>query len=140
MPYLKTYDLFISHSWRYSDEYKRLVDLLNNAPYFKWRNYSCPEHDPAIDPDSEAGKRKLMQALKNQIKPVNCVIVLSGLYVVYSYWIQKEIEIAVEYYKPIIGVKPWGKPLVPRAVQEVAAEIVGWNTNSIVDAIRKHSL
>ena len=64
MPKLKTYDLFISHSWRYSDEYNRMVELLNEAPSFKWRNYSCPEHDPAIDPDSKEGKKELLEALK----------------------------------------------------------------------------
>jgi len=140
MPYLKTYDLFISHAWKYGGEYDRLVDLLNKAPYFRWRNYSCPKHDPAIDPDSEAGKIKLIQELRNQIRPVNCVIILSGMYVAYSYWIQKEINIAVEYNKPIIGVRPWGAQRVPTAVQQVANEIVGWNTDSIVNAIRRHSL
>jgi hypothetical protein len=117
-----------------------MIDLLSKAPYFKWRNYSCPEHDPAIDPNTEAGRNKLIQALRNQIRPVNCVIVLSGLYVAYSYWIQKEIDIAVSYDKPLIGVKPWGSQRMPKAVQEVADEIVGWNTASITDATREHAL
>jgi hypothetical protein len=38
MPHLNTYDLFISHAWDYNAEYYRLVDMLNNAPNFKWRN------------------------------------------------------------------------------------------------------
>jgi hypothetical protein len=78
-----------------------MFDLLRNAPYFQWRNYSCPEHDPAIDPNTQVGRNKLIAALNNQIRPVNCVIVLSGLYVAYSYWIRKEIDIAVIYNKPI---------------------------------------
>lgn len=140
MPDLKTYDLFISHAWRYGDDYDRMVKLLNSAPNFSWRNYSCPEHDPAIDPDTPAGKRELEEALKRQISPVNCVIILSGMYVSYSEWIQKEIDISVSYNKPIIGIKPWGQEKVPQAVREVAREIVGWNTDSIVSAIRKHSI
>lgn len=140
MPQLKTYDLFISHAWKYGDEYNRLVDMLNEAPNFKWRNYSCPEHDPAVDPDSEAEGEKLIQELTNQIKPVNCVIILSGMYVAYRYWIQKEIDIAVEYNKPIVGVKPWGAQRIPEAVKNVADKIVGWKTDSIVGAIRGHSL
>ena len=140
MPYLKTYDLFISNSWKYGGEYSRMFDLLRNAPYFKWRDYSCPEHDPAIDPNTQAGRNKLIAALKNQIRPVNCVIVLSGLYVAYSYWIQKEIDIAVSYNKPIIGVRPWGSQRVPQVVQQVADEMVGWNTSSVVNAIRRHAL
>ena len=50
MPELKTYDLFISHAWKYNEDYYRLVDMLNNAPNFKWRNYSVPEHDPVLIP------------------------------------------------------------------------------------------
>lgn len=71
---------------------------------------------------------------------MHCVIVLSGLYVAYSYWIQKEIDIALRFGKPIIGVKPWGRERVSGIIQEVAREIVGWRTDSIISAIRRHSL
>lgn len=40
------YNLFISHSWAYSDQYDRLVSLLNAAPNFDYRNYSVPKDDP----------------------------------------------------------------------------------------------
>ena len=136
MPNLKTYDIFISHAWRYSDDYKRLVNLLNKAPRFKWRNYSDPRHDPVIDPNTDVGHRKMKKELDEQIRPVNCVIVISGMYVAYRYWIQTEIDIATRYRKPIIGVKPWGQQRIPQAVQNV----VGWNTDSIVSAVRRHSL
>jgi len=140
MPALKTYDLFISHAWQYNVEYYKLVDMLNKANNFKWRNYSVPEHDPAVDPDTEVGKNKLVAILKNQIRPVNCVLVLSGMYVSYHYWIQKEIDIASEYNKPIVGIKPWGQQKVPTAVQNVAKTMVGWNTDSIIKAIREYSI
>ena len=28
---MKTYNLFISHSWRYADQYDRLINLLRNG-------------------------------------------------------------------------------------------------------------
>lgn len=140
MPELKTYDLFISHAWRYNEDYYRLVKMLNEASNFKWRNYSVPEHDPVLDPDDPEDRETLIEALKRQVRPVNCVLILCGMYVAYSFWIQKEIDIAQEYEKPIIGVKPWGQEKVPQAVTDVAKEIVGWNTDSIVKAIRKHSI
>ena len=31
---MKTYNLFISHSWAYSDAYEKLVNLLDKRPYF----------------------------------------------------------------------------------------------------------
>lgn len=110
MPALKTYDLFISHAWSYNDDYHRIINLLNNANNFKYRNYSVPEHDPVIDPKTPVGLAKLRDALDKQIKPVNCVLIISGMYVNHKYWIQTEIEIAAQKYnKPIIGVIPWGQ-------------------------------
>lgn len=140
MPQLKTYDLFISHAWRYNEDYYRLVNLLNGAPNFKWRNYSVPEHDPVLDPDDEQDAKILTAELDGQIKPVNCVLIISGMYVTHSKWIQTEINIAQKYGKPIIGIKPRGQERIPVAVSSVAKEMVGWNTDSIVSAIRKHSL
>ncbi len=140
MPNLRTYSIFISHAWRYSDDYNRLVKLLNEAPLFRWRNYSDPKHDPVIDPDTDVGRRKMKEKLDDQIRPVHCVIVISGMYVAHSYWIQTEIDIANRYQKPIIGVRPWGQERIPQAVQDVADEMVGWNTDSIVSAVRKHAL
>ena len=40
------YNLFISHSWNYSNTYNDLVRLLNNKPYFSYKNYSVPKNDP----------------------------------------------------------------------------------------------
>lgn len=140
MPILKTYDLFICHAWFYSKGYNRLVKLLDDAANFSWRNYSVPKHDPVIDPDTEAGRRKLTVELNQQIRPVNCFLVIAGMYASYKYWIEKEVEIAQSYYKPIIGLIPWGQERTPAYIQEVANEMVGWNTSSIVAAIRKHSI
>jgi len=136
MPELKIYDLFISHAWRYNDDYTRLVDMLRKAPNFNWRNYSDPKHDPVVDPDDKVNRDRLVRELEGQIRPTNCVIVISGMYVAYRYWIQKEIDIAASYGKRIIGVIPWGQERTPQEVQDVAAMMVAWNTDSIVSAIR----
>ena len=138
MPQLKTYDLFLSHVWRSTEnsEYYRLENLLYEASYFYWRNYSVPEHDPlGTKTDGE-----LRQALHQQIAPINCFLVVSGMYVNHRQWIQAEIDIAKSYGKPIVGVIPWGQDRVPNEVQGVAKEMVGWQTSSIIDAIRAWSL
>ena len=142
MPHLKTYDLFISHAWKYGDSYKRVVDMLNSASNFKWRNYSVPKHDPKIDPDTEVGFHLLKRELEKQIRPVNCVLIISGMYVSFSKWIQTEIDIANSYLKqkPIVGIIPRGNVKTPIEVHNSANTIVGWNTDSIVQAIRDYSL
>lgn len=140
MPPLKTYDLFLSHAWNYNEDYYRLEEMLNDAPYFVWRNYSVPEHNPLINPNSTVGKTKLTELIAGQVKPVNCVLILGGMYAAYSEWILKEIEIAQHYNKPIIGVYPWRQTNMPVVIQNVANELINWNTNTIVDAIRRNSL
>lgn len=136
----KKYDIFICHAWEYNSEYYRLTEMLNSVDYFYWRNYSVPEHDPLIDPETHVGYNKLKKEIEKQIRPVNCVLIISGIYIAYRDWLQTELELSLGYDKPIVGIRPWGSVNTPTAVQNAAVEIVGWNTNSIVAAIREHSL
>lgn len=142
MPTLKTYDLFISHAWKYGAEYDRLKNLLDNAPYFYYRNYSAPKDRPLHNLDSTDAhtKRQITDAITRKIQHVNAVIVLSGMYFPYHEWMEIELEIAKKYNRPIIAVLPYGSTLIPTYIQLYATEIVGWNTNSIVNAIRTNAI
>ena len=140
MPALKTYDLFLSHAWKYDHHYHRLLEMLTDANNFYFRNYSVPEHDPLVKPNTIVGRKKLTAMIEKQVKPVNCVIILGGMYAAHSDWIKTEIELAQDYDKPIIGVYPWGAENMPRVIRHAAVELVGWNTLSIVSAIRRTSI
>lgn len=133
MPYLHNYRLFLSHAWRYSEGYKRINNFINNSPNFIWTNYSVPE-SKAFQGLNGA---QLGEQLKSQIRPVQCVIILAGMYVNHSAWIQYEIDFAKSIGKPILGVVPWGAERTPLAVQNAASEMVNWNSASIVAAIRR---
>lgn len=133
MPRLHRYRIFISHAWRYNTSYYRLINRLGMTPNFLYANYSVPEHDPV----EANNNRKLAEELRQQIRPVEVVIILGGMYVAHSNWIQFEIDFAQSLGKPILGVKPWGAQRMPQAVQNVANEVVGWNTPAIVSAIRR---
>lgn len=135
---MNTYNIFISHAWKYTEHYKKVVQWLNEAQNegkFLWKNYSVPEHDPLVDPDTTIGKKKLKSELKGQIQPVSKVIILAGMYATYSDWIEFEIDTAVDYNKYIIGVKPWGQERVPQKVSNNSDTMVGWNKNSVISAI-----
>ncbi|AFM12145.1 TIR domain-containing protein [Turneriella parva] len=133
MPELRNYRIFISHAWRYNEEYYRLVELLDRAPYFIYANYSVPEHDAF----AEMTSAQLTDQIQAQIRPVQVVLIISGLYVNYSEWIQYEMDCAYSLHKPILAIQPWGSTNMPRQISQIANEIVGWNTDSIVDAIRR---
>jgi len=132
MPYLHDYRLFVSHAWRYSDGYKRLFNFLDAADNFSYTNYSVPIAK-AFEGLSNV---QLQEQLRKQIRPVQCVLIVSGMYVAHSGWIQFEIDFAKSLGKPIVGIVPWGAERVPVAVQNAADEMVAWQTSSIVSAIR----
>lgn len=137
MPSLTNYRLFISHSWAYGDAYAKLVSFFNEHPNFKWSNYSVPKDDPINDAPNDA---KLYEAIKTQVSPVNCVVILAGVYSSYSKWIKYEIEIAKKVYnKPVIAVEPWASEKTSKIVKDNADAIVKWQSASIVSAIRTHS-
>ncbi len=132
----KSFRIFISHAWTHNDSYYNLVDMLKNARYFSWINYSVPEHEPL---DTRTN-RELFEALTNQIKPTNIIIILAGMYVNFRRWIQSEIDIANSFNKPMIGIVPRGGQRTPIAVDSAVKTMVRWNTQSIVDAIRRYSI
>lgn len=127
------YNLFISHSWTYSNQYDKLVDLLDSANYFSYRNYSVPKDDPIHDANNT---KELYDAIKKQVGYAQVVIILAGVYSSYSKWIDKEIEIAQNLGKPILAIEPWGSEKTSSVVKNAADRIVKWNTDSIVNAIR----
>ncbi len=138
---MRTHNLFISHSWAYSDTYNRLVNLLDARPYFRYRNYSVPKDNPLHTSGTD---KALYNAIKNQIAPSRVILILAGVYASSSYskWIDKEIQIAKTEFqtpKPIIAIEPWGSQRTSVAVKNAADAIVGWNTESIVSAIRNLS-
>jgi len=136
MPELKEYHILISHSWDYDNQYRKVKEWLDDARNFAWKDYSVP-FDKAIDADS---KKELKQKLRNKISACNCIIILSGMYVSYSEWIDYEIDTALEFKKPIVGVEPWGQERVPSKVRDNADKMVGWNADSVVKAVRECAL
>lgn len=135
MPSLFGYQLFVSHAWHRSEDYNRVLEFLNSANNFSYKNFSVPETDPISAKSSQI----LSESIRRQIRPVTVVIILAGIYVSHSDWIQFEIDYAKSLGKPILGIKPWGQVNMPYAVTENSNEIVGWNGQSIVEAIRRLS-
>lgn len=64
------------------------------------------------------------------------VIILAAVYSSYSKWIDKEIKISEELRKSIIAVEPWRSERTSKIVKEHSDNIVKWNTESIVSAIK----
>ncbi len=134
---MKTYNLFISHSWAYSDAYIKLIKMLDTSPRFSYSNYSVSKDNPIHKKGTD---KELLAAIKERMQFCDAVLILSGVYSSYSKWILKEINLANSGFtnpKPIIAVQPWGSERTSKVVKDNADKIVGWNSKPIVAAIRE---
>ena len=132
----KIYNIYISHSWSYHGDYDRLKDLLNNNPYFDFIDYSLPKDDRIHHPSNDDA---LYQAIYRNVRLCQIVLIMAGLYSVYSRWIDKEIEIAKRGFsqpRPILVIKPRADTNVSLFVAQNADEIVTWDKGFIISAIK----
>lgn len=133
----KVYNLFISHSWNYSDAYEKVTGMIDNRPYFAYKNHSVPKDSPIHNAPNDA---LLYDAIKRQMNGCHVVIIMNSPYSTYSKWINKEIAIAKREFatpKPILAINPWGSKNTSSVVNVNADLIVNWNTESIIAGIRQ---
>jgi len=130
--------VFISHSWAYSGHYEKLSDWIFSTPWqsndtpVQFINSSVPKNNPIHNaPNSDS----LRFAIYNRIAQSNVVVIPTGMYSSHSEWIKKEIDGAILYKKPIVGVNPWGQERKSSIVVEAAHITVGWNADRVVNAI-----
>ena len=112
------YDLFLTHAWRFHDDWNRFSEMLDKVPGLLWRNFSLPWHDPAMNANTEVGGRFIREFLESQIIPVHGMVLLSGVYEIKSArsWLDMEIGMARRHNKPIIGIPAIGAETVPAEV------------------------
>lgn len=138
-----TYNLFISHAWN-REEYDSLIELIRPDLRFRWVNLSVPKENPIVMlvglPKSA---RTLAREIDERIREAHCVVIITGMFVAHSQWIQSEIEAALDFKKPIVGVAPRGQERIPEAarmaIENAHGELVRWNRDSIISAIRRQA-
>ena len=134
----KQIHVFISHAWAYSGHYETLSAWIFNEKWssgqasLDFRDYSVPKDNPI---HSAANDLQLKRALLAQIAMSHVIVIPTGMYTNYSKWIQKEIDGAAEYQKPILAVNPWGAQRTSSVVGNAAAKAVGWNKETVIGGI-----
>lgn len=132
--------VFISHAWAYSNHYDTLEKWIFQEPWsvgqasLNFHDYSIPRNNPILNVTSTTA---LQAAIFNQIARSHVVVIPSGMYASYSKWIQKEIDGAKAYNKPILAVNPWGQERLSGVVLDNADTGVGWNKQPLINAIWK---
>jgi len=129
------YKIFISHSWSYPQDIENLKSLLSNRGYFNVAFQEATQNEPI----NSQNAYYIKQVLANRISDSNIVLGIAGIYASYSDWIAWEMETAAAKKVPIIGIVPYGQERISATVTNHSVEDVRWNTESIIDAIRRHA-
>jgi hypothetical protein len=130
--------IFISHSWSYPEHYDTLARWIFGEPWYSatvpvvFRDVSVPKDNPIHFAPSEA---TLKAAIYQRIQMAKVIVIPMGMYASHSKWIDKEVQGARQYGKPILGVNPWAQERKSSVVAEAATINVGWNKKPVVQAI-----
>jgi len=133
----KCYDLFITHAWRFHDDWTRLSNLLDKTKGVAWRNFSLPWHDPAMNPNSKIGGQFIRSFLETQIIPSHAVVLLTSVYLIPSarLWFELEVEMAQKHNKPIVGLPLNEETLIPDDVSRFCDACCSWDSSEIFSTI-----
>lgn len=126
--------LFVSHAWEDDEDYFRVFEYLESDSNFYYQNFSTPDKRPAGD------REALREDLRRQIAPVEIVIVPSGLCRKHGDLVLFQMNFAKASDKPVLMLEPYGvKMQIPKALSDLADEVIEWDKRTLVDAIRRQA-
>ena len=85
--------------------------------------------------NNAANDKQLREAIYAQMARSHVIVIPTGMYANYSRWIQKELEGAASYTKPVLAVNPWAQVRKSSVVSTAADKTVGWNSQTVVNGI-----
>lgn len=132
---VKTYTIFVSHSWDHSNDLMSLHNLLSKRGYFSYDSQEVTKFSPINSLNATYIKQRLRERIRNS----NIVLALAGIYASHSDWMKWEIETAKELGIPIVGIIPRGQERISQTVYANSIADVRWNTESIIQAIRNYA-
>ncbi len=127
--------VFVTHTFRETEDYLRVFEFLASVDSFFYLNTSKPENVP-----ESGGLEAIKDELILQIKECEAVIVLASLYAEEGDLASYQMDVAEANEKPMIVVRPFGGILEtsPDLVERVK-EHVEWNEREMVDALKRQA-
>ncbi len=123
--------IMASHGWQADEDYLRLFEYLESTTNFFYENVLPPQASPEGETIADRRTRVL-----DEMKRTEVLIVMSGQYEEFRDWLDFQIGAAQAHSRPIVLVEPFGPNDAPDELKSQAAQIVGWNSRSLEDAIR----
>jgi hypothetical protein len=123
--------IFPSHGWVRDDDYLRLFEYLESTTNFFYRNVCDPDSSPEGESVAERRAR-----IVGAMKEAEVLLVMAGMYAEHRQWLDFEMQAALANQVPIVLIEHFGPQEAPEALKAAAAQVVGWNSRSIEDAVR----
>jgi len=127
--------LYAVHGWHRDEDYARLFEYIESADNFFYRALSDPD---AVSPqgDGVAARRSL---IGDALKDAECVVCPAGTWERFNDWARYTVETARRLDLPVVVIEHFGPKDMDVRLKGFAAETVGWDSRSIVDAIRREA-
>ena len=125
--------VFVTHTFRESDDYLRVFEFLESVERFFYVNVSRPENIPAA-----GGMQAIKDELLAQIKQAEAVIVVSDALAEQGDLVRYSIDTAEANGIGTIAIRPYGGVMdMPDDITARVNENIQWNSREIVDAIKR---
>jgi hypothetical protein len=125
--------VFVTHTFRESDDYLRVFEFLESVERFFYVNVSRPENIPAA-----GGMQAIKDELLAQIKQAEAVIVVSDALAEQGDLVRYSIDTAETNGIGTIAIRPYGGVMdMPDDITSRVNENIQWNSREIVDAIKR---
>lgn len=127
--------VYAVHGWEKDEDYVRLFEYIESADNFFYRAVSDPDaHSP--QGDGVAARRTL---IGEALKQAECVVCPAGTWERFNDWARFTVETAHAHQLPIVAVEHFGPKNIDIRLKGHANTTIGWDSRSIVDAIRREA-
>ncbi|MCB9987707.1 MAG: TIR domain-containing protein, partial [Rhodospirillales bacterium] len=139
----KIKNVFVSHHHKDDASVDGLTGMLSSKGY-QLRNSSIrvnPENQKRLD-QNKVSDRTIARLLRMKMRWASQVIVVIGKETHQRPWVNWEVKAAHQLGKPIIGIYENGlkeKVEIPDNLKKYATSIVGWRSDSVIDALEGKS-
>jgi hypothetical protein len=127
--------VFVTHCFEEGDDYLRVLEYLESARNFYYKNCSLPEGKPTLaSPDA------LREELRKQMAPCEVIVALAGLYQSQPDLFLFELNCAKANDKPVVLLPLFGgdHPKL-KVLAGLVDEMVAWDERALVDAVKRQA-
>lgn len=127
--------VYAVHGWHRDDDYVRLFEYMESADNFFYKACSDPDARSAEGDGTAARRTLITESLKN----AECVLCSAGTWERFNDWARFTVEKARELDLPVVALEHFGPRDMDIRLKGHAEEVVGWDSRSIVDAVRRQA-